>query len=498
MTRRIAVGVTLLVAALLIGVALPLVLTTASADRQQFRAGALSSARMTAAAAEEQLADPTDQPGGRPHLLAAPGDRVVVLARTGRRVAAAGDPAPRPPAALLRGALAGRSGTAWRGVDDGRRLLVAVPVGAADRLHGAVVLDRPAASLDSQLERLYARAGTAAAAAVLLAVTLGALLVRWLTKPIVTLERAALDLGNGHLDRRAPSAADRRSCAGLRPLSTRWPAGYTPSSTPTGPSSPTSHTSCAHQLRTPLAALRLRLELLEDDAEPTIAADITDALAELARLSRLLDGLLAVARAENTSLPRAPTRIAHVVGGRIDAWAPLAAERSINLTARIPEQVVATTTPGHLEQIFDNLIANALDATPPGGSITVTADVGGNQTRIAVADTGPGMPEQQRIAAFQRFGSGRSDTGTGLGLAIVDRLVKADLGDLDLDQTAGGGLTVNITLPAATPADVAPDQGPQQPTATPSGTASAPPGPTQGASATGIQSFHDPRALELS
>jgi len=494
-TRRIAVGVTLLVAALLIGVALPLVLTTASADRQQFRAGALSSARMTAAAAEEQLADPTDQPGGgRPHLLAAPGDRVVVLARTGRRVAAAGDPAPRPPAALLRGALAGRSGTAWRGADDGRRLLVAVPVGAADRLHGAVVLDRPAASLDSQLERLYARAGTAAAAAVLLAVTLGALLVRWLTKPIVTLERAALDLGNGHLDRRAPV---RGGPPELRRLATAFNAMAGRLHTLLD-AHRTVIADVSHQLRTPLAALRLRLELLEDDAEPTIAADITDALAELARLSRLLDGLLAVARAENTSLPRAPTRIAHVVGGRIDAWAPLAAERSINLTARIPEQVVATTTPGHLEQIIDNLIANALDATPPGGSITVSAGVGGNQTRIAVADTGPGMPEQQRTAAFQRFGSGRSDTGTGLGLAIVDRLVKADLGDLDLDQTAGGGLTVNITLPAATPADVAPDQGPQQPTATPSDTTSAPPGPTQGASATGIQSFHDPRALELS
>ena len=103
---------------------------------------------------------------------------------------------------------------------------------------------------------------------------------------------------------------------------------------------------------------------------------------------------------------------------------------------------------GHLEQILDNLIANALDAVPAGGHIRVSAQPGGQGALVAVADDGRGMSQAQQEAAFRRFASNTSG-GTGLGLAIVHRLVTSNGGSAALSDTPGGGLTVTLDLPAA-------------------------------------------------
>jgi signal transduction histidine kinase len=101
---------------------------------------------------------------------------------------------------------------------------------------------------------------------------------------------------------------------------------------------------------------------------------------------------------------------------------------------------------GHLEQILDNLIANALDALPAGGTVTISSAPDGGMIRIVVADDGPGMSRQQQRVAFRRFATSNGG-GTGLGLAIVDRLAVASGGTASLSDTPGGGLTVTIELP---------------------------------------------------
>jgi signal transduction histidine kinase len=104
--------------------------------------------------------------------------------------------------------------------------------------------------------------------------------------------------------------------------------------------------------------------------------------------------------------------------------------------------------PGDLEQMLDNLIANALDSVPEGGSVEVTVAPTPHRTEVRVADDGPGMSEQAREAAFRRFG--RSGTGgNGLGLAIVHRLATANGADVALSETPGGGLTVVLGLPVS-------------------------------------------------
>jgi signal transduction histidine kinase len=205
----------------------------------------------------------------------------------------------------------------------------------------------------------------------------------------------------------------------------------------------------SHQLRTPLAALRLRLELLAGELEAPLADEVVAMIEETNRLSRLVSGLLAVARAEATSPAPEPADVASVAAARVEAWQPVAAERGVDLRLDAAP-AMAAVTPGHLEQVLDNLLDNAIDAVPAGGRITVRVRATGAGVELTVADTGSGMPAEQRAHALDRFVTDHAGKGgTGLGLAIVSRLVTADRGTAAVRETPGGGLTVEVLLPPA-------------------------------------------------
>jgi signal transduction histidine kinase len=206
----------------------------------------------------------------------------------------------------------------------------------------------------------------------------------------------------------------------------------------------------SHQLRTPLAALRLRLDLLSQDADQATASELAAAQDEIARLSRLVDGLLAIARAENVVIEPVEVAVDAVIQDRAAAWRPVAEERGVELSTGCAGPVPATLGEGHLEQILDNLLANALDAVPAGGQVRVSAATAGRGAAVTVADDGPGMSHQQQEAAFRRFAS-TSPSGAGLGLAIVHRLVTSNGGSAALSDTPGGGLTVTLDLPGRQP-----------------------------------------------
>jgi signal transduction histidine kinase len=110
--------------------------------------------------------------------------------------------------------------------------------------------------------------------------------------------------------------------------------------------------------------------------------------------------------------------------------------------------VLAWIGEGHLEQILDNLIANALDALSPGQLVRLTTSPAAAGVRITVADNGPGMSAEDRERAFLRFTTSNPN-GTGLGLAIVHRLATSNGGTARLDETPGGGLTVTLDFPGA-------------------------------------------------
>jgi signal transduction histidine kinase len=198
----------------------------------------------------------------------------------------------------------------------------------------------------------------------------------------------------------------------------------------------------SHQLRTPLTALRLRLENLEAITPPAAAGDLRAAAAETGRLARLVDGLLVLARAEAVPGRREVVDLAAMVADRQAAWAPLAAEQDVELTAHPTSATPVWAAPGALEQVLDNLLANALGAAPVGSRIQLATRQVGGWVEVHVIDQGRGMPAEQRQRAFDRFWRGPASErdGSGLGLAIVRQLLEASGGGAELRPNPGGGL----------------------------------------------------------
>jgi signal transduction histidine kinase len=444
MARRILLAVMALITALLAILAVPLGLLTAAQERRAFIDEVTTTAIALANVAEERIDDHVRSPalGRWVRSLARQGDRVAIYDAAAREVAGTAVTPSRGQLILGLPSPTGRTSTA-----DGR-LIVAVPIvpDSGSGAVGMVVLSRLTEPLDHRVMVLWTLIGGVSAAALLAAAALSAGLARWTSRPLTHLAAAARQLGDGALDTRASVGSGppeiRRLSADFNAMAIRL------ESLVQGHQSMMAEVS--HQIRTPLAALRLRLDLLGYDADEAIAADLAGAQQEIARLSRLLNGLLAMARAENVTVVPALVAVHDVVADRAAAWQPAADEHGVALTMGCPEPVVVRACEGHLEQILDNLLANALDALDAGRTIRVAAMAARGMARVTVADDGQGMSAEQQRAAFRRFASGRAG-GTGLGLAIVDRLATANGGSAATSDTPGGGLTVTIELPLETP-----------------------------------------------
>jgi len=207
----------------------------------------------------------------------------------------------------------------------------------------------------------------------------------------------------------------------------------------------------SHQLRTPLAAMRLRLENLRSRAGAVVQADVDACVSEVARLSRLVDGLLALARAEQGTVPRSVVDLDALTRERADAWATIADERSVVIDVQLADHGTrAWAVPGHLEQVLDNLLDNAVEATPPGRRVHMVVANGGPVAELHVVDEGSGLTAEERRRAFDRFWRG-ADTpgGSGLGLAIVRQLVEACGGAVELRGAPSGGVDAAVTLERA-------------------------------------------------
>jgi len=308
------------------------------------------------------------------------------------------------------------------------------------------VLSRSSVELEERVGVLWAWLAAVGLAVLAAAAVAAIALARWVSRPLNALDAAAQRLGSG--------ALDTRSSAGHGPPEVRRLARNFNSMAGRLESlvhgNRATMADVSHQLRTPLAALRLRLDVLTQDTDTDTAEELAGAQHEIARLSHLVDGLLALARAENVLVEPVSVRVDQLIRDRAAAWRPVAEERGVELRPSCNGPVPAMLGEGHLEQVLDNLLANALDAVPAGGHIQVSAAAGEDGARVVVADDGPGMTPHQQEMAFRRFVSS-TPGGAGLGLAIVHRLVTSNGGSAGLSDTPGGGLTVTVTLPAERP-----------------------------------------------
>ena len=210
----------------------------------------------------------------------------------------------------------------------------------------------------------------------------------------------------------------------------------------------------SHQLRTPLTALHLRLERATEmlATDPAGAAErIEAAMVEADRLQRLVEGLLALSRSENTDqTARIKCDAAQIARERFENWEALASEQGVSIVLNVPESAAIFAIPGALEQVIDNFIDNALEVVSTNSTIKVEITSDSELTKISVIDEGPGIPEADIAKAFNRFWRARSDThGSGLGLAIIDRLVTASGGRAELVNLSPHGLSADAYFPSA-------------------------------------------------
>lgn len=448
MTRRILLALIALTTAVLVGAVIPLALQAVAHERDSFVNSAEATARSIGVIAEDKLGGHRIDPPliGAIRGAARQGDEVLVLNSSGREVAWVGIPREKW-TTLAAQADASGSQTSELTKD---RVIVVEPVWNHGRLNGAilgtVVLERPVGPLNQSITDLWLYVGILAGGALLAAALIAITFARWVNRPLTRMDAAARQLADGDLSVRAITGDGppevRRMAATFNMMAGRLETlvhGHR-----------IMLADVSHQLRTPLAALRLRIELLAAESDASAAADLAAAQEEISRLSRLVDGLLAVARAESVSEQVVSINLVPAVAERAAAWQPVASGHGVKLLTQIEDGAGASSRValgiGHLEQILDNLLANAIDALPEGGTVTVSVSGSAAGAVLTVADDGPGMPADARSRAFLRFFSGRK-SGTGLGLAIVHRIVTSNGGTARLAETPGGGLTVTLEFP---------------------------------------------------
>jgi signal transduction histidine kinase len=185
-----------------------------------------------------------------------------------------------------------------------------------------------------------------------------------------------------------------------------------------------------------------------------VKEDVEQATAEVVRMSRLVNDLLVLARAEAKVTAAEPLPLGDVLEERLAVWRPAADERGVSIALRgsADGRLLVLASPGHLDQVLDNVLSNALEVSPDGATITVHAESKGDQVVLKVMDQGPGMSEAEKSRAFDRFWRGQGLTGrsgSGLGLAVVRQLVTDDGGTVELQDAPGSGLCVAISLRAS-------------------------------------------------
>ncbi len=213
----------------------------------------------------------------------------------------------------------------------------------------------------------------------------------------------------------------------------------------------------AHDLRNPLGTLLMSADVL---GEPALTDELRARQAAVvkrtgARMNRMIQDLLNVARMDTAGLSVEPTQVAPAVliANAMELMQPLAAERSLALVTDVANGLPDVHADvERIGQVFSNLIGNAIKFTPAGGTITLSAALADGRVWFSVTDTGPGIPPEQLARVFGPFWQARKadDRGIGLGLTIAKGIVEAHHGTIGVDSEVGVGTRFFFSVSAAT------------------------------------------------
>ncbi|ALG08921.1 sensor histidine kinase [Kibdelosporangium phytohabitans] len=452
MRTRLLLVLFLLSAAAVAGFAWPLLESTAASRTQELLIS--RTAELDRFAALAQQADDT----GDTQQLALEirayselyGESVLVVDTRKRQVVATGGVRAEDVLPLIDSALRNQAGPKppeLRPWSSGN-LLLARPVGAGTRVAGAVVLKASVAVAASDVAHDWLLIVVGALVAALLFALLALVVSRWVLRPLAQLERGVLAIAAGEERTHVPARAGPRE---LRALG----ASFNKMSDAVAEAAEQQRrlvADASHQLRNPMAALRLRVDSLAGQVKPDGMRTYNGCVAEVERMESLLDGLLALATADNADYRHSEEDTcdaATVLVERHDAWHTAADRAGVALRLSSVDHFIVVMPDNELGQVLDVLLDNAVKYAGGGARVDLACADG----TITVSDNGPGLPPEDLALATQRFwrSSQAGAGGTGLGLAIAERLVSSRDGEMLVAAAEPHGLAVRITLPLESP-----------------------------------------------
>jgi two-component system, OmpR family, sensor histidine kinase SenX3 len=217
----------------------------------------------------------------------------------------------------------------------------------------------------------------------------------------------------------------------------------------------------SHELKTPLAALAVLAETLADGVadEATMTSLARRVEKEAHRLAELVDDILDLSQAEAPEVVRSPVALGPIVDEVIAGIEPIARDRGVDLVVEpVPHEARVSGDRRQLTTMLANIVENGVKYSEPSGgtvarsTVTIRTEVSGERVRVAVEDTGIGIPDVHVERIFERFyrvdrGRSRESGGTGLGLSIVRHIARTHRGDVTVRSVEGEGSTFVVDLP---------------------------------------------------
>jgi signal transduction histidine kinase len=331
--------------------------------------------------------------------------------------------------------------------EDRPYLAIAQPVELGGETFGALVVAKPKAELGSRFAVLAWRMGLALLGGLAVAAGLFLYLSRRVTKPVLALSKAADEVAAGRYDVDVPRL---RSGDEVSHLADRF-REMTERLAEANELERNFFMTVSHELRTPLTAIRGHVDALREglvDEGPAKDASLDVIRVETERLSRLVGDLLDLAKldANRFTLVEEEVDLGRLLEQAYQGFSEEARQRAIAFRRAVTDAPVLHTDGDRVLQVVSNLLENAFEWTPDGGSIELVLSRRNGAVRVSVSDSGPGIQAEEQERIFRPFWS-RNGRGTGLGLAIARELAQALGGRLELDTEVGKGSTFGLVLP---------------------------------------------------
>ena len=326
------------------------------------------------------------------------------------------------------------------------RLVVASPIVRDGDVVAVVLTDSPTGQMRSRILRSWLLVGAGEAVAMLLGVVLAFRLTGWVLRPVRVLDRVTHDIATGRLHSRVAPAGGppelRRLAGSFNDMADNVEAALERQRSFVADAS--------HQLRNPLSALLLRVEVLGMDLPDGHQDELDRVRAEGRRLTQVVDDLLALALAENAVPDLRLVDVAELAAERVLAWRVLAERSGVDLVYRGSGAATGWADPTALSSALDAVVDNAVKFTGAGQKVQVGVVARGGSVLVTVTDFGPGLnPEELRRVGdrFWRSARHQNVSGSGLGLAVSRALLAPGGGSLSFAAGSPTGLVVTITVP---------------------------------------------------